>query len=34
MEGGAATGLLGFIGIGTYQAIRFIKNLALFGLMV
>ena len=31
---GAVTGLLGFIGIRIYQAIRFIKNLALFGLMV
>lgn len=30
----AVTGLFGFIGIGIYQAIRFIKNLALFGLMV
>ena len=31
---GAVTGLLGFIEIRIYQAIRFIKNLALFGLMV
>lgn len=30
----AVTGLFGFIGIGIYQAIRFIKNLVLFGLMV